>query len=48
MPGVFEAIKKANQPYNPNDPFTIRGYGEGAIQALIKERYRQGAAEALM
>lgn len=34
--------------YNPADPFTIRGYGEGAIQALIKERYRQGAAEALM
>lgn len=34
--------------YNPNDPFWIRGYGEGLIQHIIKTRYKQGAPECLL
>lgn len=34
--------------YNPADPFTVKAYGEGLIQQIVKERYRQGAAEAVM
>lgn len=29
----------------PGDPFTVRGYGQGMIQTIIRERYKEGAAE---
>lgn len=33
--------------WNVSDPFTVRGYGRGMIQTIIRERYQQGAAECL-
>ena len=34
--------------YQKEDPFVVRGYGEGLIQHIIKERYREGAPECLL
>lgn len=34
--------------WRPEDPFTIRGYGDGLIQHIIKQRYKQGAPECLL
>lgn len=33
--------------WNRSDPFTVRGYGKGLIQTIIRERYKEGAAECL-
>ena len=33
--------------WKPTDPFTVRGYGKGMIQTIIRERYKEGAAECL-
>ena len=33
--------------YKVDDPFTVRGYGKGMIQTIIRERYKEGAAECL-
>lgn len=33
--------------YRPNDPFYVRAYGQGLIQHIVKERYREGAPECL-
>lgn len=30
-----------------DDPFTVRGYGQGMIQTIIRERYKEGAIECL-
>lgn len=34
--------------YRTDDPFVVKGYGEGLIQHIIKERYRSGAPECLL
>jgi hypothetical protein len=34
--------------YQKNDPFVVKGYGEGLIQHIIKQRYRDGAPECLL
>jgi len=34
--------------YQKDDPFVVKGYGEGLIQHIIKERYREGAPECLL
>lgn len=41
----FQEILKTM--WRPEDPFKVRGYGKGLIQALIRERYRQGAQECV-
>ena len=41
----FQTILQGFQ--RPGDPFFVRGYGEGLIQHIIKERYREGAVECL-
>lgn len=33
--------------WKADDPFTVRGYGKGMVQTIIRERYQQGAAECL-
>lgn len=33
--------------WKQDDPFTVRGYGRGMVQTIIRERYQQGAAECL-
>lgn len=33
--------------WKADDPFTVRGYGQGMIQTIIRERYKEGAAECL-
>lgn len=34
-----------NSMWRDDDPFWVRGYGQGLIQTLIRERYRQGSPE---
>jgi len=34
--------------HKPDDPFFVRGYGRGMIQTIIRERYKEGAAECLV
>lgn len=33
--------------WRADDPFWVKGYGKGMIQTIIRERYREGAAECL-
>jgi hypothetical protein len=33
--------------WKADDPFVVRGYGTGMIQTIIRERYREGAADCL-
>lgn len=33
--------------WKADDPFYVRGYGKGMIQTIIRERYKEGAAECL-
>ena len=34
--------------YQKDDPFVVKGYGEGLIQHIIKQRYKEGAPECLL
>lgn len=40
----FQGI--VDQLWREQDPFTVRAYGDGLIQHLVRERYRQGFPEA--
>jgi hypothetical protein len=40
---IQELIKSM---WKPEDPFWLRPYGKGLIQHILRERYREGAADS--